>query len=91
MIEPSGPDVNYLDSRLLAVLSEAEEELSRFVNRKAGRLLLNYESGSDLVQGFLLEAISQAKNFSYQDDAATRSWLFAVARGYLSNRRSGDR
>lgn len=88
MIDRSAPGVNNLDSRLLAVLSQVEEELWRLVHRKAGRILLNCESGSDLVQGILLEAIRQAKNFSYRDDAATRSWILELARGHLSSRRA---
>ncbi len=92
MIDSSGPDVNNLDSHLLAVLSQAEEELSRFVNRKAGRLLLNYESGSDLVQGFLLDALSQAKNFpttmTRRPGRGSSQWPVVISR---TAGRTGDR
>jgi len=67
------------------LLPAYRDDLLRFVQRHAGRLL-RYETAEDLLQGIHLRALERGGTFRYRGREPFLQWLFTMARQYLADR-----
>jgi RNA polymerase sigma factor (sigma-70 family) len=61
--------------------------LVAFFAKRAGPLLLRFETPEDLAQGAQTEALRAKDGFEYRDESTFLGWLFTIARRHLSARR----
>jgi len=62
-------------------------DLRAFVRLRAGRLVREHESASDIVQSVCREVLQNMERFQHPSEAAFKQWLFKTALRKLSNRR----
>jgi RNA polymerase sigma-70 factor, ECF subfamily len=72
-----------------ALLERHLADLRRYVERRAGRAVLDKESGSDLVQSVCRELFEglEAERFEYRGEQEFKQWLYAAALFKLQIRR----
>ncbi len=75
-----------MSESLAAHLEAHRPELRRFLEREASSCL-RFEAVDDLVQGVLVRALAEDRQFSWRGVAAFRSWLFTIARRHVADRR----
>ena len=72
-----------------ALLGRYLPELRRYVGRRAGRAVLDKESGSDVVQSVCRELFEglRSERFEYRGEAEFKQWLYGAALLKLEGRR----
>ena len=71
-----------------ALVQRLWPDLNRFLKRRAGRLVLDQESGADLTQSVCREMLEglASERFEYRGDAEFKQWLFRAAELKIKNR-----
>ena len=70
-----------------ALIARYLPELRAFVRLRAGALIRQRESSSDIVQSVCREVLEHAERFQHPSESAFKRWLFTTALRKLSNRR----
>ncbi len=70
-----------------ALIGRYLPELRAFVRLRAGALIRQRESSSDIVQSVCREVLEHAERFQHPSESAFKRWLFTTALRKLSNRR----